>query len=93
MSLLLLDRGQRQREGAVLGTRCEAGGRGSCPAGWERGSAGASPSRTEATPAPRPLLWRRLAVLLLGGLLLFAHIGCHGDEDNELFARVARAVQ
>jgi hypothetical protein len=26
------------------------------------------------------------AALLLGGYLLFCH-GCHGDEDNELFAR------
>jgi hypothetical protein len=25
------------------------------------------------------------AALLLGGYLLFVH-GCHGDEDNELFA-------
>ncbi len=33
-----------------------------------------------------------LAVLLLGGLL-FAHIGCHGDEDNELFAPAAQALQ
>jgi hypothetical protein len=27
-----------------------------------------------------------LPVALLGGYLLFCH-GCHGDEDNELFAR------
>jgi hypothetical protein len=25
-------------------------------------------------------------VLLIAGYLLFAHLGCHGDEDNELFA-------
>jgi hypothetical protein len=38
--------------------------------------------------APRKRLWRWItaaALLLLGGYLLFAH-GCHGDEDNELFA-------
>jgi hypothetical protein len=28
--------------------------------------------------------WGLLA--LLAGYLLFAHFGCHGDEDNELFA-------
>ncbi len=33
----------------------------------------------------RPLAW-----LLLAGWLLFAH-GCHGDEDNELFARLSAA--
>jgi hypothetical protein len=33
-----------------------------------------------------------LAVLLLAGLL-FAHIGCHGDEDNELFTPAARLFQ
>jgi hypothetical protein len=41
---------------------------------------------TAETAEARP---RRLAVLLpvalLGGYLLFCH-GCHGDEDNELFA-------
>jgi len=30
---------------------------------------------------------RVVTLLLLAGFLLFAH-GCHGDEDNELFARV-----
>jgi len=30
----------------------------------------------------------RLIVLMLAGFLLLAH-GCHGDEDNELFARAA----
>jgi hypothetical protein len=29
--------------------------------------------------------WKTLLLLLLTGLLIFAH-GCHGDEDNELFA-------
>jgi hypothetical protein len=29
--------------------------------------------------------------LLLAGYLLFAH-GCHGDEDNELFAGLMRIV-
>ena len=38
----------------------------------------------EATPAPRRRrLW--VAPALLAGYLLFCH-GCHGDEDNELFA-------
>ncbi len=32
---------------------------------------------------PRWRLWTALA--LLAGYLLFCH-GCHGDEDNELFA-------
>jgi hypothetical protein len=35
--------------------------------------------------APSRTGWGWLAVLLLGGYLLFAH-GCHGDEDNELIA-------
>ncbi len=38
----------------------------------------------EATAAPRRRrLW--VALALLAGYLLFCH-GCHGDEDNELFA-------
>jgi hypothetical protein len=46
--------------------------------------------RPEPPPAPpepaRPRgWWRYAAALLLCGYLLFAH-GCHGDEDNELFA-------
>jgi hypothetical protein len=48
--------------------------------------------RPESPPAPLPPeparrlgWWRYVAALLLGGYLLFAH-GCHGDEDNELFA-------
>jgi hypothetical protein len=32
-----------------------------------------------------------VGLLLLGGYLLFAH-GCHGDEDNELFARAVGAL-
>lgn len=36
----------------------------------------------------------RWAILLLvAGYLLFSHLGCHGDEDNELFARLAHGVQ
>jgi hypothetical protein len=31
------------------------------------------------------------AALLLAGYLLFAH-GCHGDEDNELLARLGDAL-
>jgi hypothetical protein len=38
------------------------------------------------TPAPgRRRAW--VALVLLAGYLLFCH-GCHGDEDNELFARL-----
>jgi hypothetical protein len=33
---------------------------------------------------------RRLAAWLLLGLLVIAH-GCHGDKDNELFARLRAA--
>jgi hypothetical protein len=43
------------------------------------GSAGASPSHR---PRRGWLLW---PVLVLLGFLLFVHLGCHGDEDNELF--------
>ncbi|HEY1861023.1 MAG TPA: hypothetical protein VGG61_11745 [Gemmataceae bacterium] len=36
--------------------------------------------------------WLRWAgFLLLSGYLLFNH-GCHGDEDNELFAALRAAV-
>jgi hypothetical protein len=31
-------------------------------------------------------------VLVLLGFLLFAHLGCHGDEDNELFMRAAPTI-
>ena len=46
----------------------------------------------EATAVPRRRrLW--VALALLGGYLLFCH-GCHGDEDNELFAlRGSRIMQ
>jgi hypothetical protein len=32
-----------------------------------------------------------VALALLAGYLLFCH-GCHGDEDNELFARAGYEV-
>jgi hypothetical protein len=32
-----------------------------------------------------------LLLVILAGYLLFAH-GCHGDEDNELFTSLARAL-
>jgi len=48
--------------------------------------------KSEATiPSARgPLmtLIKIVTLLLLAGFLLFAH-GCHGDKDNELFARVS----
>ncbi|MBY0523732.1 MAG: hypothetical protein K2R98_10055 [Gemmataceae bacterium] len=40
--------------------------------------------------ARNPYRWR-IAALALGGYLLFAH-GCHGDEDNELFAVLRQHV-
>jgi hypothetical protein len=46
---------------------------------------GRCPEPTAAAPAgmiERRYFW---PLLLLAGYLLFAH-GCHGDEDNELFA-------
>ncbi|GEM_PF-7028037 len=36
--------------------------------------------------------WFLVAVLILGGLLLFAHLGCHGDEDTELFDIVRSSI-
>ena len=49
--------------------------------------------RPEVPAPPEPARprgwWRYVAALLLGGYLLFAH-GCHGDEDNELFAAGSR---
>ncbi len=36
--------------------------------------------------------WRYVLLAALAAGLLFAHFGCHGDEDNELFARAAAAV-
>jgi hypothetical protein len=42
--------------------------------------------RPEPAPPAPPRRWLLLAAgLLLAGFLLFCH-GCHGDEDNELFA-------
>jgi hypothetical protein len=44
-------------------------------------------SRKRLSPPP----WLRWGVfLLLAGYLLFSH-GCHGNEDNELFAVVRSA--
>ena len=40
-----------------------------------------------STHGPLMAIIRVVTALLLAGFLLFAH-GCHGDEDNELFARV-----
>jgi hypothetical protein len=43
----------------------------------------------EFSPSPTPRGWGRWLLLAAGlglaGYLLFCH-GCHGDEDNELFA-------
>ena len=47
-----------------------------------RGAPGARASRRR---------WAYLLFVLVAGLLLLAH-GCHGDEDNELFARIVRVV-
>jgi len=45
--------------------------------------------QAESDPArPRLRPWFAAAVLVLCGLLIFAHFGCHGDEDNELFSLV-----
>ena len=49
------------------------------------------PAPRSPEPDPRRAWWRYVALLLLGGYLLFAH-GCHGDEDNELFAGRWRMV-
>ena len=46
--------------------------------GAERGSRPA-PSRS----------WLMIVVLVACGLLILAHLGCHGDEDTELFGRLA----
>jgi hypothetical protein len=48
-----------------------------------------SPRAAALKPAFKAML-KVVVLLLLGGLILFAH-GCHGDEDNELFA-VFRAL-
>jgi hypothetical protein len=42
------------------------------------------------TPARPRRWWAYLLAVLLAGYLLFAH-GCHGDEDNELFAAAPRS--
>lgn len=52
---------------------------------------GRGPEPTAAAPSAwigRRYFW---PLLLLAGYLLFAH-GCHGDEDNELFARFSRQL-
>jgi hypothetical protein len=46
---------------------------------WENPSSAGFP--------PRPRSWKLAALVLLTGYFLFCH-GCHGDEDNELFARL-----
>ena len=54
------------------------------PAVWRYGRTkpGRSPADLPVTSRHGWLLW---PVLVLLGFLLFAHLGCHGDEDNELF--------
>jgi hypothetical protein len=46
------------------------------------------PDPRRAEPAPSETGTRRgdfwKVIFLIGGYLLFAHIGCHNDEDNEL---------
>jgi len=38
--------------------------------------------------------WLRWGLfLLIAGYLLFSPLGCHGDEDNELFASLTRAAR
>lgn len=44
-------------------------------------------TRTTERAAPALSVLRWLAAALVAAYLLFAH-GCHGDEDNELFARL-----
>ena len=48
-----------------------------CPGLALPGLRGLSPGHT--------LAWRWVGLLLLAGMLIVCH-GCHGDEDNELFA-------
>lgn len=53
-----------------------------------------SPKRQQGEPVPCSrggLVMRWGLLLLIAGYLLFAHLGCHG-EDNELFAIVRYAV-
>jgi hypothetical protein len=47
----------------------------------------APPGELEAGGPGRRLLFSAV-VLVLCGLLIFAHFGCHGDEDTELFGRL-----
>jgi len=47
------------------------------------------PARSEAA-GRNGLLW---PLLLLAGLLVLAHLGCHGDEDNELFTAAVAGQQ
>jgi hypothetical protein len=42
--------------------------------------------------AARSGRWCVAILLLLAGLLVFAH-GCHGDEDNELLAQGVAALR
>jgi len=63
-----------------------------CPTRRVRQTAQTEPpvaAEPEALPWRRP--WFFLAVLLLAGYLLICH-GCHGDEDNELFAVIRAAL-
>ena len=56
--------------------------------GWVVCPARAPGESPEPAPTGPPRRWWQFApLLLLAGYLLFAH-GCHGDEDNELFAAV-----
>jgi hypothetical protein len=44
----------------------------------------------EREPCPAPSRsWLMIVVLVACGLLILAHLGCHGDEDTELFGRLA----
>lgn len=43
------------------------------------------PRSDPGAPLWRP--WFGVAVALLCGLLMFAHFGCHGDEDTELLVQ------
>jgi hypothetical protein len=47
-------------------------------------------SREGGTSHARP--WFLFGVVLVCGLLIFAHFGCHGDEDQELFGPTAGSV-
>ena len=45
----------------------------------------------EHEPTTRPSRPWFLLGLLVCGLLIFAHFGCHGDDDHELFVRLVPA--